>query len=86
MPLKQAIASIKINKLLEDAEWRLIGKEQAPKFARFRNCGYAILSNSNIHYFWDIDKSDPYIIWKFPTQKSDRSGEYHSRRRGIQNI
>jgi|WetSurMetagenome_2_1015567.scaffolds.fasta_scaffold357197_2 hypothetical protein len=71
MPLKQAIACNKINKLLEDGEWRLIGKKQAPKFAWSDNCGYVILANSNIHYLLDIEKPKPYIITKFPTQKSD---------------
>ena len=48
----------------------LIGKEQARKYARGQNCGYVILSNGNIHYFWDIEKSNPSIITKFPTQQS----------------
>lgn len=48
----------------------LVGKEQARKYARGKNCGFVILSNGNIHYFWDIEKSNPSIIIKFPTQKS----------------
>jgi len=48
----------------------LVGKEQARKYARAQNCGYIILSNGNIHYFWDIEKSNPSIITKFPTQQS----------------
>jgi len=48
----------------------LVGKEQARKYARAQNCGYIILSNGNIHYFWDIEKSNPTIITKYPTQKS----------------
>ena len=48
----------------------LVGKEQARKYARSQNCGYVILSNGNIHYFWDIGKSNPSIITKFPTQQS----------------
>jgi type I restriction enzyme R subunit len=48
----------------------LVGKEQARKYARAQNCGYVILSNGNIHYFWDIEKSNPSIITKFPTQLS----------------
>lgn len=133
MPAKEAKARIKINKLLEDAGWRLmddgsmkanvvlennvkithtvadgmgedyekttngyadyllldergfplivleaksedknplVGKEQARKYARGQNCGYVILSNGNIHYFWDIEKSNPSIITKFPSQQS----------------
>ena len=48
----------------------LVGKEQARKYARAQNCGYVILSNGNIHYFWNIEKSNPSIITKFPTQQS----------------
>ncbi len=48
----------------------LVGKEQARKYARAQNCGYIILSNGNIHYFWDIEKSNPSIITKYPTQQS----------------
>lgn len=48
----------------------LIGKEQARKYARAQNCGYVILSNGNLHYFWDIEKDNPYIITRFPTQQS----------------
>jgi type I restriction enzyme R subunit len=48
----------------------LVGKEQARKYARAQNCGYVILSNGNIHYFWDIEKSNPCIITKFPSQQS----------------
>src|SRR5664279_2537475 len=48
----------------------LVGKEQARKYARAQNCGYVILSNGNIHYFWDMEKSNPSIIIKFPSQQS----------------
>ena len=48
----------------------LVGKEQARKYARAQNCGYVILSNGNLHYFWDIEKSNPSIITKYPTQQS----------------
>ena len=48
----------------------LAGKEQARKYARTQNCGYVILSNGNIHYFWDIEKSNPSIITKYPTPQS----------------
>lgn len=133
MPAKEAHARIKINKLLEEAGWRLVddgigpanvilendvkitqtmaddmgndfekvskgfvdyllldekgfplivleakseeknplvGKEQARKYARAQNCGFIILSNGNIHYFWAIEKSNPSIITRFPTQQS----------------
>lgn len=133
MPAKEAKARIKINKLLEEAGWRLIddnngsanvvlennvkithtvtagmgedfektsngyadyllldergfpliileaksedknplyGKEQARKYARGKNCGYVILSNGNLHYFWDLEKDNPYVITRFPNQQS----------------
>ncbi len=31
----------------------LVGKEQARKYARAQNCRFVILSNGNLHYFWD---------------------------------
>ena len=29
-----------------------------------------ILSNGNLHYFWDLDRGNPYIITSFPTPDS----------------
>jgi type I restriction enzyme, R subunit len=48
----------------------LIGKEQARKYARSQNCRFVILSNGNLHYFWDLDRGNPYIITAFPTPGS----------------
>lgn len=48
----------------------LDGKEQARKYARSQNCRFVILSNGNLHYLWDLDRGNPYIITKFPTQTS----------------
>jgi type I restriction enzyme, R subunit len=48
----------------------LIGKEQARKYARSQNCRFVILSNGNLHYFWDLDRGNPYIITSFPTPES----------------
>ena len=48
----------------------LVGKEQARKYARSQNCRFVILSNGNIHYFWDLDRGNPYIITSFPTPTS----------------
>lgn len=31
----------------------LVGKEQARRYARSLNCRFVILSNGNLHYFWD---------------------------------
>lgn len=133
MPIKEAIARIKINKLLEGAGWRffaegrapanirlelsvtikspdldalgdnfektskgfidfllvdakgfplivleakredknpLVGKEQARKYAKSQNCRFVILSNGNLHYFWDLERGNPYVITSFPTPDS----------------
>lgn len=45
-------------------------KEQARNYAR--NCGarFIILSNGNIHYFWDTKYGNPTTISRFPTQDS----------------
>lgn len=48
----------------------LVGKEQARKYARAQNCRFVILSNGNLHYFWDLERGNPYVITSFPTPKS----------------
>lgn len=48
----------------------LIGKEKARKYARSQNCRFIILSNGNIHYFWDLERGNPYIITSFPSPGS----------------
>lgn len=48
----------------------LVGKEQARKYARSQNCRFIILSNGNLHYFWDLERGNPYIITTFPTPDS----------------
>lgn len=48
----------------------LDGKEQARKYARSQNCRFVILSNGNLHYFWDLERGNPYIITSFPTPES----------------
>ena len=45
----------------------LVGKEQARKYAKSQNCRFVILSNGNLHYFWDLERGNPYIITTFPT-------------------
>lgn len=48
----------------------LSAKEQARNYAR--NCGarFVILSNGNIHYFWDTKHGNPETITRFPTPES----------------
>ncbi len=48
----------------------LIGKEQARKYAKSQNCRFVILSNGNLHYFWDLERGNPYVITTFPTPTS----------------
>ena len=48
----------------------LVGKEQARKYARSQNCRFVILSNGNLHYFWDLERGSPDIITSFPTPGS----------------
>lgn len=48
----------------------LVGKEQARKYARSQNCRFIILSNGNLHYFWDLERGNPYLITSFPTPTS----------------
>ncbi|KKS39786.1 MAG: Type III restriction protein res subunit [Candidatus Gottesmanbacteria bacterium GW2011_GWA2_42_16] len=48
----------------------LNGKEQARRYAQSLNVRFVILSNGNIHYFWDLERGNPQIITVFPTQES----------------
>ena len=48
----------------------LVGKEQARCYARTLDCRFVILSNGNIHYFWDLERGNPSIITAFPTPAS----------------
>ncbi len=48
----------------------LVGKEQVRKYARSQNCRFVILSNGNLHYFWDLERGNPYIITTFPSPDS----------------
>ena len=48
----------------------LTGKEQARKYARSQNCRFVILSNGNLHYFWDLQRGNPHLITVFPTPDS----------------
>ena len=34
----------------------LVGKEQARKYAKSQNCRFVMLSNGNLHYFWDLER------------------------------
>lgn len=48
----------------------LFGKEQARKYAISQNCRFVILSNGNIHYFWDLERGNPHIISRFPAPET----------------
>ncbi|MCR4660400.1 MAG: DEAD/DEAH box helicase family protein [Clostridia bacterium] len=48
----------------------LIAKEQARKYANSLRAKYVILSNGDIHYFWNLSKGNPEIITAFPTYES----------------
>ena len=48
----------------------LEGKEQARRYAQSLNVRFVILSNGNLHYFWDLERGNPSIIVQFPTPES----------------
>lgn len=48
----------------------LVGKEQARKYAQSQFVKYVILSNGNLHYFWNIYKGNPQVIVSFPSFES----------------
>ena len=53
-----------------EAKNPLIAKEQARKYAKSQNCRFVMLSNGNLHYFWDLERGNPYVITSFPTPNS----------------
>ena len=48
----------------------LDGKEQARRYAKSLKVRFVILSNGNLHYFWDLERGNPEVITEFPTQES----------------
>jgi type I restriction enzyme R subunit len=48
----------------------LVGKEQARKYAQSQNVRFVILSNGNLHYFWDLEQGNPVLITELPTPES----------------
>ena len=48
----------------------LVGKEQARKYAKTVNCRFIILSNGDLHYFWDVENGNPTIVTVLPTPES----------------
>jgi len=54
----------------------LVGKEQARKYAHSQNTRFVILSNGNLHYFWDLEQGNPILITEFPTPES--LGHFHA--------
>ena len=54
----------------------LAGKEQARKYAKSLNVRFIILSNGNLHWFWDLEHGNPSIITDFFFQES--LGQYRT--------
>ncbi|MFI3220082.1 MAG: DEAD/DEAH box helicase family protein [Methylococcales bacterium] len=48
----------------------LDGKEQACRYAQSKRVRFVILSNGNLHYFWDIKHGNPNLISEFPRLES----------------
>ena len=48
----------------------LVGKEKARQYAHSQNVRFVILSNGNLHYFWDLEQGNPVLITEFPTPDS----------------
>ena len=48
----------------------LVGKEQARQYAKAQKCRFVILSNGNLHYFWDLEQGNPHLITRYPTPES----------------
>jgi type I restriction enzyme R subunit len=48
----------------------LSAKEQTRRYANSLHIRFALLSNGNIHYFWDVETGNPEPISAFPTLQS----------------
>lgn len=48
----------------------LDGKEQARRYAKSQKARFVILSNGNLHYFWDLERGNPTIVSTLPTPES----------------
>ena len=48
----------------------LDAKEQARVYAQSQKVRFIILSNGNLHYFWDLEKGNPSVITVFPKPES----------------
>jgi len=48
----------------------LVGKEQARRYSQSQHARFVILSNGNLHYFWDLEQGNPTVITRFPSQDS----------------
>jgi len=48
----------------------LDGKEQARHYAKSENVRFIILSNGDLHYFWDLESGNPEVITEFPSPSS----------------
>jgi len=48
----------------------LAGKEQSRIYTVSKNCRFVILSNGNLHYFWDLERGNPNVVSKFPMTAS----------------
>lgn len=48
----------------------LSAKEQTRKYANSQNCRFIILSNGNLHYFWDLKRGNPNPITTFPSPQT----------------
>ena len=53
----------------------LVGKEQARRYAKANFVKYVILSNGNIHYFWNIYKGNPQMVLSFPSYENVRESK-----------
>lgn len=53
----------------------LVGKEQAREYAKNLYVKFVILSNGNLHYFWNIERGNPQLITAFPSFDSLKSSK-----------
>ena len=56
----------------------LDGKEQARRYAKAQHVRFIILSNGNLHFFWDLVRGNPTIITSLPTLESLKTHHTYS--------
>ena len=67
--------SVAVLEAKSESKSPLDGKEQARQYAQSQHVRFVILSNGNLHYFWDLVRGNPTVITAFPSPESIKHKE-----------